>query len=338
MLEQLKKLLRLANINNKGAVLLGESFAVDGPAQRFVRVVTHIHADHIIGLRDSIRYSAFILATPITHDLLKAMGYRIPPSKELRLETGSKIRIGDEVLVFHEANHIPGAVQVEIEINGYNVGYTSDFKLPGTHIMRGLDVLVIDATYGYEEWSRPWQEEIEELLVDIVIDSLIRGPVHILGYHGKLQEVMILLRQRGLDVPFIAPKRVYDMARTLISYGYNLDPILLEDTHEANEVMKDNWYVFFEHVSRSSRAKCHNCTRILLTGWEFKEPFKKVKENMWIVSFSDHADFRQLVEYVKEARPKLLIADRFRGGKAASYFAEYVRRKLGIPALALPAT
>jgi len=338
MLEQLKKLLRLANISDKGAILLGESFAIDGPAQRFVRVVTHIHADHIIGLENSIRYSAFILATPITHDLLKAMGYRIPPSKELRLEIGSKIRIGDEILVFHKANHIPGSVQVEIEIDGYNVGYTGDFKLPGTYIMRGLDVLVIDATYGYKEWSRPWQEEIEELLVDIVIDALVRGPVHIFGYHGKLQEVMILLRERGLDVPFIAPKRVYDMARVLISYGYNLDPILLENTYEANEAMKGNWYVFFEHMSKSSRMKCRNCTRIILTGWEFKEPFRKVRGDTWIVSFSDHADFRQLVEYVEEAHPKLLIVDKFRGGSAASYFADYVRRKLGIPALALPAT
>ena len=338
MLEQLKKLLRLANISDKGAILLGENFAVDGPAQRLVRVVTHIHADHIIGLENSIRYSAFILATPITHDLLKAMGYRIPPSKELRLEVGSKIRIGDEMLVFRKANHIPGSVQVEVEINEYCVGYTSDFKLPGTHIMKDLDVLVIDATYGYKEWNRPWQEEIEELLVDIVVDGLVRGPVHIFGYHGKLQEVMILLRERGLDVPFIAPKRVYDMARVLIGYGYNLDPILLENTREANEVVKDNWYVFFEHTSRSTRIKCRNCTRILLTGWEFREPFRKIDGNTWIVSFSDHADFRQLVEYVKEAHPKLLVVDRFRGGNAASYFAEYVRRKLGIPAIALPAT
>jgi putative mRNA 3-end processing factor len=71
---------------------------------------------------------------------------------------------------------------------------------------------------------------------------------------------------------------------------------------------------------------------ILLTGWEFNSPYRRVGLRDWIVSFSDHADFDQLLEYVLDARPRVLVVDAFRGGEAARIFASYVSREHGIKA------
>ncbi len=330
-----------ATVASTGAILLGSVYSVDGyyPG-RLVRIVTHIHQDHIIGLRESIKESAFLIATPLTIELLEAMGYRIPDSKKLPLNYGQESSILGERVKLLKSNHIPGSAQVQVELpNGMLVGYTGDFKLPSTPIMKDLDILVIDATYGSPSQSRPWQNEVEDLLVDIVKDALAKGPVVIYGYHGKLQEVMLLLRSRGIDAPFVLPLKIYKMTRVLVKHGYAIDNYYLENTREAYEIMRDSWYIYFKHAMSKPRLSIEPTTksiRIILTGRELTTPFRQIDPKTYIVSYSSHADFNQLLEYVREAKPKLLVVDGFRGGAAASDFAAIVTRKYNIKAIVKP--
>jgi len=337
LLTEILRLMRKARVTARGAVLLGETSTIDGHEQgRTIRVVTHIHSDHVLDLRRSIRECGMVVATPITHEMLRVLGYRIPPFKSVPVEYGNTLNIDGEKLTLLRSNHIPGTAQVLVETaEGDRLLYTSDFKLPGTPIVRDADVVVVDATYGYTEWMRPWQEEVEGLLVDIVKDALALGPVGIFGYHGKLQEVMLILRSYGIDAPFIAPRRVYQLTMVLKKHGYAIGDILLHGTREAREAMRDGWYIYFAHMRAKNHAPCK--TKLILSGWEFREPFRRIGAGEWLVAFSDHADFRQLVNYIDEARPKLVIVDGYRGGRAAVEFAKYVRRRLGIPAITSPA-
>ncbi|HID40838.1 MAG TPA: hypothetical protein EYP33_01640 [Pyrodictium sp.] len=326
-----------------GAIVLGTNIIADGHAVGFsVRVVTHIHQDHIVGLSRSIRELGLIAGTPLTLDLLEVSGYKIPPSKRLVLPYDVSVSVDGDVLTLKQANHVPGAAEVVVELaNGTRVGYTGDFKLPGTDVLYELDVLVIDATYGVEEWVRPWQEEIDLLLADAVQEGLMYGPVYIYGYYGKIEEIMLLLRRHGVDAPFLVNQRVGKSVSVLERHGYRVGDVVVDGTREAREVKRSGWYIGFRHYSswRRRRVLPSNGLRpvhILLTGWEFREPLRRVSPREWIVSFSDHADFRQLVSYVEEARPRMLIVDGYRGGRAAAYFASYVSKRLGIPATAMP--
>lgn len=65
-------LLAKAMVTQRGAVLLGDSVACDAhDDRRPLRVVTHAHADHLAGLRTSVKRCDRVLMTKPTRDLIK---------------------------------------------------------------------------------------------------------------------------------------------------------------------------------------------------------------------------------------------------------------------------
>ncbi len=308
-----------------------------------MRIITHAHSDHTIGLRESLRKMDLIVSTPITLDILRAMGLcpRRYSKKCLGLDYNITIDIEEEKLTLKKAEHIPGAAQVLVEDEeGYRVAYTGDFKNPGrgTPIIRDLDILVIESTYGRPEWIRPFKSEVEYLFVDLVKDLLVEGPVLIYGFHGKIQEVMLLLRSNGIDTPFIASPMVYRITRALMKHGFIIKDLFNIQSIEAKEIIRDKWFIGFLHANSNSKIEeygINKYNKIILTGWEFKEPYRRVNYKTWIVALSDHADFEQLLQYVEESNPKIVIVDTYRQG-AGEVFAREIRRRLGIPALPRP--
>lgn len=330
-------LLGRVSVTADGAVRLHESVVVDGHVDDVAaRVTTHIHSDHIRRIRTSFRRVAVHIATELTHELLAAMGYRVPPDRRVDASYHTPLGVDGAMVTLLPANHVPGAAQVLVERDdGLRVGYTGDFKLPGTEVMRDLDVLVVDATYGFPEWRRPWQSDMEYLLPDLVAEALTKGPVHIYAYNGKVEEVVTLLRRMGVDAPVIVDQRRYRMLRVMERFGVRVGEIYPLGSAAAMEAVRSDWYIQF-HGFGEWRRRRQPGTRMLLTGWEFSAPYRYVGPRDLVVSFSDHADFTQLVEYVSEARPRLLVVDSSRGGAAAEAFAEYARKRLGLDAVACP--
>ncbi len=284
-----------------------------------------------------------IIATPITIDMLRAMG--LCPRKYAKkchsVDYNIPINIEGEKIVLKEAEHIPGAAQVLLEDEeNYRIAYTGDFKNPGrgTPIIRDLDVLIIESTYGKPEWTRPFKHEVESLFVDLVKDLLVQGPVLIYGFHGKIQEVMLLLRSSGIDAPFIVPPTVYRVTKAITKHGYFIGDLFNIQSLEAKEIIRSKWFVGFFHANSSRRIEnygIHKYNRIILTGWEFREPYRRIDYKTWIVALSDHADFEQLLEYVEESNPRIVVVDTYRQG-AGEVLAREIRRRLGIPAIPRP--
>ncbi len=340
MILRLEDIYKYVNITLNGAILFSSDIAVDGHEDNsIVRIVTHIHSDHIVGLRSSIRKLRYIAGTPQTLDMLIALGYRIPLPKRLELDYEQKIELNEKIVKLVKAEHIPGTAQVYVEFpDGVRVGYTSDFKNPGsgTPVLKDLDILVIEATYGRPDWTRSFKGEVEYLFVDIVKYLLSQGPVIIHAYHGKLQEAMRILRVAGISAPFIASRQTYRIVKALEKHGYRFGEVIYDKSREAQEVMKSNWYVYFTHMnSYSTSTSRHKVSKIILTGWEFDQPYRRINNHTWIVALSDHADFEQLLQYVEEAKPKILVTDASRAG-APEIFAKEVTRRLGIPSIPLP--
>ncbi|AAK40534.1 MBL fold metallo-hydrolase [Saccharolobus solfataricus] len=325
----------LVKILPNGAILIGKRFTIDGHHERPFRVVTHFHADHITGLEKSISISDGIIATPITLDIL-SLDYAIPPRKAFGLNYDIKMTFEDENIVLKKSDHVIGSAQVLITLeNGLEIGYTGDFKNPGkgTPILHP-DILIIEATYGRPDFRRPFKDDVESLFADYVRDALMYGPVRIYGYHGKLQEVMISLRKMGVDAPFIVGGKISKMTNIAIKYGYNISQVFDESQSEAKEIMRDSWYISFSHYNEFKRrnGKYYN---FLLSGWEFKNVVKKIDEKSYTVSFSDHADFDDLIYYVERTSAKYIITD---GGRRSygKELAEYISKKLGKIAISMP--
>ncbi len=321
-------------IGRDGAVIINE-LSIDGHGGGRYRVVTHAHSDHTVNLGKSINNNMKLIATPLTINWLKVLGHKIPNPLIIEVNYGDEFRLGDTVFKFIKSVHIPGTFQVRAELpSGEVVVYTSDFKRPGdeTPIINS-DYLVIDAVYGNPSFVREFDDYINEVLVDLVKELLSKGPVYIYGYYGKIQEVMQLLRDYGIDAPYLVTPKHYRLCKVAEVYGMRFGDYVLSGTPEADDIVRDGWFIFFSHISRRFNGVVGN--HIVLSGWEFRRPFRRLGSRRWLVAFSDHSDFRGLVKYVEESGAKEVIINTVRS-TGAEEFREYVVRKLGVKAYLLP--
>ena len=329
-----------ARITWRGAILLGKKVACDAhEPSRPVRVITHAHDDHTRELSRSIKECSWVIMTEATRDLLSVLRRRdirrLP--NVLGLKYNSPFKLGEETLTLFKARHIIGSAQVLVEDEeGSRLLYTGDFKFPGTPVIEA-DVLVMEATYGRPGQVREFEHEVEERLVELVRSGLREGPVLIFGYHGKLQEVMQILADGGVWAPFIMPRRIYEVTRVCERYGMIVGDYMPEDSSEARELMaRGEPYVAFYHSSSYSKVRGPKAAmRITISGWELSRPVREVGKREFIVGLSDHADFKGLLAYVEECKPKLVITDNYRMGSGA-ILAEEIRKRLGLPAFPMP--
>ena len=324
-------------MTKSGAVLLGDSVACDAfDGSRPLRIVTHAHADHLGGLRRSLKCCEKVLMTAATRDLAEI----IDGSLKLRndcvetVEYGKVVRYGDEQISLVKADHILGASQVLVEdAGGIRIAYTGDFRIDATPVVE-CDVLVVEATYGSPSCRRSFDVDVRELLVSMIEKRLRGGAVYVFGYHGKLQEVMQLLRDADVSVPFVMPERVYQVSKVCEKHGMNLGCLSLSTDKEGNELLDGNLpCVAFYHMNSRQHVGLRN-SRICVSGWEFHTPCRQIGEREHLVALSDHSDFDGLIEYVKQSKAKQVITDNYRS--QGSVLAGEIIKRLGVSAVAMP--
>lgn len=327
-------------VTNTGAVLLGNYVACDAfSADRPLRIVTHAHADHLLGLRKSIKQCEKVLMTPATRDLAAIVNptFKLKNDNILTLDYGKPFKYADddEVVTLLKADHIMGASQVLVEdAGGGRIVYTGDFKLEGTSAI-DCDVLVVEATYGTPACRRNFDVDINELLVSMIERRLRGGTVYIFGFYGKLQEVMQLLRDAYVEVPFVMPNTVYEVSKICNNYGMNLGSLTLDTSSEGQELLLGNLpCVAFYHTNARFKTGLRN-TRILVSGWEFQNPCRQISEHEYLVALSDHSDFDDLIEYVKRSKARQVITDNYRSSHG-KVLAHEITKRLGIPTAAQP--
>ena len=322
----------------RGAVLLGNSVACDAYAEnRPLRVVTHAHADHTNGLRWSLRECQKVIMTEATRDLIDVLqgplGQRLKTIETL--EYGKPIRFDDETVTLFKAQHILGAAQVLVDSEeGERVVWTGDFRLDGTPVL-GCDTLVVESTYGSPACRRPFDVDVRKLFVQMVEERLKQGIIYVFGYYGKLQELMQLLYEADVHVPFVMPEKVFEVSKVCERHGMKLGSLTLSTEKEAKILMGENLpCVAFYHMNSRGNVGSEN-ERICVSGWEFRKPCRRIGEKEHILALSDHSDFDGLIEYVRQAKPKRVITENHGGGHGET-LAKEITKRLRIPAVAMP--
>jgi putative mRNA 3-end processing factor len=329
-----------AVVSERGAVLLGDSVACDAfDETRPLRVVTHAHADHLGGLRRSLRSGKKVLMTKATKDLIGVVKGSLPldnGSVEL-LDYGETVEYGGERVTLVKADHILGAAQVLVEDAGGNrVAYTGDFRVDGTEPLLNCDVLVVEATYGSPSFRRSFKVDVKKLLVSMVEKKLRHGTVYVFGYHGKLQEVMQILHRADVSVPFVMPERVFRVSKVCEAHGMQLGCLALSNENEGKELLEGNLpCVAFYHMNARRSVGLLGSSRICVSGWEFHSPCRQIGEREHLVALSDHSDFDGLIEYVRRCKPKRVVTDNYRVRHGAT-LAKEIKKRLGIDAVAMP--
>jgi putative mRNA 3-end processing factor len=326
-----------ALVTKTGAVLLGDSVACDAfEASRPLRIVTHAHADHLGGLRKSLKCCEKVLMTPATRDLAETLNdnLKLKNAPIETLEYNKPIQYGDEKITLLKADHILGASQVLVEdAGGIRIAYSGDFRLENTPVVE-CDVLVVEATYGTPSCRRNFDVDIRELLVSMIEKRLRGGTVYVFGFHGKLQEVMQILRKADVEVPFVMPERVYEVSKVCEQHGMNLGCRSLSTDKEGHELLEGNLpCVAFYHMNSRQHVGLRNA-RICVSGWEFHTPCRQIGDREHLVALSDHSDFDGLIEYVKQSKAKQVITDNYRS--QGMVLAGEIIKRLGVSAVAMP--
>lgn len=327
-----------ATITQKGAVLLGKYVACDAfDETKPLRVVTHAHADHMIGLQQSLKTSEKILLTKATKDLIDVLRGSLFLMGGLAetLDYNRTIQHDEESITFFRADHILGAVQVLVEdAEGTRIVYTGDFRLEETPIL-DADILIIEATYGSPMCKRIFKKDIKNLLITTVEEGLKQGTVYVFGYHGKLQEVMQILHEANIKVPFIVPERVFHVSKICEKHGMHLGRLMLSEEAEAKELLEKNSpCIAFHHMNTKNNIG-NDSFRIIASGWEFNSPIREIADKQYVIALSDHSDFDELIEYVRHSKPKQVITDSYRVGHAQT-LAKEIQKRFKTPTTALP--
>ncbi|MCE4617431.1 MAG: MBL fold metallo-hydrolase [Desulfurococcales archaeon] len=319
-------------IEQNGAIVVGP-LAIDGCAYKPVRIVTHAHQDHIVSLSKSYKNSGFVVATPETFAILRGLGLRVNSTKSLELKYDIPVTMYDAKFVFRKMNHIPGTAGVEVDLGGKRIAYTSDFRLEDSHIFENVDVLIIDATYGHPSYKRTWSRmHIVNKILHLIEEH--DKNLWVYGYYGKAQGFMLLLREAGYREPIVLTRKMYGITAELESVGLSFGKYLQYESRESEELVKSNHSIIIDHAINFKHRKKRPGIHVLLTGWATK-PVEILNEWHYRMSYSDHADYYDILEYVRLARPKTVIVDASRSSYAR-FMARAIENTLGIHALAMP--
>lgn len=232
-------------------------------------VLSHAHLDHSGGIPIYfVRGEKPVYATRATRDILEPMfkdflhlsGYYLPFEylevkkmlQKFKLTSyGEEVEIGDFIVEFLNAGHIPGSLSTILRVKEHSILFTGDFNTTTTRLVEGaeyskfgrdVNVLITEATYPL--YDHPPRLDVEKRFVESVLEVLDSGGVVVIPTFSlsRSQEILCILASYNVDYPVY-----YDgMVRAL-------NPILLKNS----EFIRDPKLLKYS-ISRSIRVR----------GWE----------------------------------------------------------------------
>ncbi len=283
-------------------------------------LITHAHSDHAKATTSNTYY-----LTPETSSLIGSAAKKLSVKE---VPFGKNFNVGDFSCTFRPSGHILGSAQIEVQ-NGSEVVLTSDFKLQKSILFEGAQILpsetlVIETTFGLPEYSFPERDEVYSDIAKWARNELAQNKFIVLGGYstGKAQELTKIVTELLGQTPLVH-RKVFEQNRSYEAHGIKLGNYL-ELNHNLNEanilimpphLIDDNLLLALQHQLK------RKVVAAIATGWKNHSKYKTFP-------LSDHADFNSLVKYVKESSPKLVLTTH----GFEEEFADYVQKRLGIPA------
>ena len=302
---------------DRGVYLPELDLWLDARRQQNFAVISHAHSDHLARHRRAA-------LTPATRRLLDDYLSRTDP---VILDYGEPLDTPDYAITLHPAGHCLGSAQtlVTARATGERILYTGDLRwqpspLNAPAAAVPCDTLVIESTYGHPDYVFPPQEQAIATALRIVAQWREQGALPVvLGWRlGKAQEALHHLLTAGF--PVACEPGVYEIARRYEDAGVSIGPSPgLGDRAAAayrafDGHISDGEVLLFppgrktrETISAAQRP-AHRPARFLeLTGWvagKNGRTWGRGRPGDAGIPYSDHADFNDLVAYVRAVRPR----------------------------------
>jgi putative mRNA 3-end processing factor len=289
-------------------------------------LVSHAHGDHTGGFR----YKGLKQSTPQTRDIHHALhSHRVGSFRSL--EINGQLVVDDIRVKALDAGHMLGSAQFLVETPNSSILYTGDINCVDTLTTKAAepekcDILVIEATYGSPHYRFPDRETVYAEIVEWALGTIKEGRVPRLHVYaaGKAQEVVRLFNVYT-HLPVVVNPRLDVVNEAYERGGVHLDWFSSE-SRDGKTILDKDPCVYL--TTPSDRAHIgRRWSRAYATGWALS-----LNGRVTAFPLSSHADFEQLVSFVKACDPEKVYV--FTG------FAEDLGRvlgsRLGVDARAVP--
>jgi len=289
--------------------------------------ISHSHSDHTAGFSGrSEKYS-----TIETKQIFEARyGKDIESFRRIRYD--KKIEIGSVEIIPRNAGHILGSTQFEIHTDQKTIVYTGDINCKHTLITEAAkpincDILILEATYGNPVFQFPARDGIYVEIAEWVLRSIKgrRTPVFEVYSVGKAQEIIAVINY-FTELPVVVSPIISRVNEVYERFNKRLDSIRA-DSGEGEEVLKEGECCYV--ISSRKRNLPDNAVKATATGWNVRFGPRRYGTGFLL---SNHADFKQLIKYVEEAKPSIVYTCY---GQDKTLLPAYITRKTGISALPL---
>ncbi|MBN2000868.1 hypothetical protein JW935_25180 [candidate division KSB1 bacterium] len=284
-------------LDTKGIKINDSNFWLDAHRKVSFSFVSHGHADHI-------RNHDIVLATPAT---ARFFSMRAKRKKVIELDYEKDYRIDDMKIRLYPAGHILGSAMIHIEKDGKTLLYTGDFKMTTGFTSEPIkipsaDVLIMESTFGSPDYVIDSNPETIAGELNLFINDCFRNgltPVVLAYGLGKAQEAMKLLGDQNYRIR--VHKYAWQFVQVYRDYNVQFKNCTLwrEQTVPRGEVL-----ILPPHLTWRKKYRFIPGTRsVFLSGWAKKGAGPQFKCNH-AIAMSDHSDFFELVDFVKQVNPQ----------------------------------
>jgi len=283
-------------IYDKDIYIPGADLWLDSDRVKPFGFISHAHGDHIA------RHKKIICSKP-TGDIIRR---RLKNPAFTAYDYNEILMLNEHRVTFHPAGHILGSTQIKIEKDGKSLLYTGDFRLKESRTAEPFqlikaDVLIMETTFGKPQYKMPPRKQSENELIEICKEKLKNGITPLIFAYslGKGQEALKILSDAGLPVAvdYMIMQYVPIYKKYGIKFGA-FEKFKRSEFHNKILLLPPNAH------NRRFIQSISNVYTIFLSGWGVdKNACNRYKVDE-VISFSDHADYEELLELVKKVNPQ----------------------------------
>src|SRR5919109_2854737 len=278
------------------AIALDPSSSVDC---RFT-FVSHAHIDHLHKRGKDKKNKTQVLASKQTALIAQARGYKIAePAEQYD---------GFELV---DTGHILGSRGLLV---GDDIYYTGDMSMRERAFMKPEKVphaktLIIESTFGRPEYVFPPISEVIHNTNEIISEMYNLGiPVILMGY--TLGKAQLLTKLFGHWDPIIHDS-VAKINSVYSKLGVELESVMTHSQAQEQGLLAKNrpWVM----VAPLMSSRCafvkemkgrYGAVTIGFTGWAIGSRYRYMMGLDYVMPLSDHCDYKELVEAVKQCNPE----------------------------------
>lgn len=301
-------------------------------------IVTHAHSDHFAAMNS---YSP-TFATQATIDLFNNLKKTKTRSNFIPVEFNEQLKLQpdtpDVKISFVPSGHILGSASVFIENDNSRLLFSGDVGGKGQLTSKAplkavqADILVVEATFGSPELVFPSREEISMEILEWSA-NVIKEKKNVLFSAGRLgsSQELIKLFNNLTNLNVVTHGEVTQLSEIYQKHGIKLD-FYDSKSEEGKEIIKTGEtiiiqprgkkivpYFITEHVE---------CKTAIVTGMASRFQYRNYDASF---PLSSHANFHELIEYIREVSPEMV----FTIYGLEKKLAEAISKELDIPAIPL---